>query len=33
MLNPVMLAGQMHGGVAQGVGQSLLERMVYDRDG
>jgi carbon-monoxide dehydrogenase large subunit len=33
VLNPVTLAGQMHGGVAQGVGQALLERMVYDSDG
>jgi aerobic carbon-monoxide dehydrogenase large subunit len=32
-LNPVLLAGQMHGGVAQGAGQALLERMVYDGSG
>ncbi|HUS53959.1 MAG TPA: xanthine dehydrogenase family protein molybdopterin-binding subunit [Thermohalobaculum sp.] len=33
VMNPTMLAGQMHGGVAQGVGQSLMERMVYNSDG
>jgi len=33
VMNLTMLTGQMHGGVAQGVGQSLLERMVYNRDG
>jgi carbon-monoxide dehydrogenase large subunit len=32
-VNPMLLAGQVHGGVAQGVGQALLERTVYDRDG
>jgi carbon-monoxide dehydrogenase large subunit len=33
VLNPTMLAGQMQGGIAQGAGQSLLERMVFDGDG
>ncbi|MCH8953090.1 MAG: molybdopterin-dependent oxidoreductase, partial [Proteobacteria bacterium] len=33
VMNLTMLTGQMHGGIAQGVGQSLLERMVYDGDG
>ncbi len=32
-LNPTLLAGQMHGGIAQGAGQALLERMVYDETG
>jgi carbon-monoxide dehydrogenase large subunit len=32
-LNPVLLAGQVHGGVAQGIGQALLERTVYGSDG
>ena len=32
-LNPLLLAGQVHGGVAQGVGQALLERTVYGEDG
>jgi carbon-monoxide dehydrogenase large subunit len=30
VLNPLMLAGQVHGGIAQGVGQALLEDCVYD---
>lgn len=30
VVNPLMLAGQIHGGVAQGVGQALLEHTVYD---
>ena len=32
-LNPLLLAGQVHGGVAQGVGQALLERTIYDGEG
>lgn len=32
-LNPVMLAGQVHGGIAQGLGQALLERTYYDEAG
>ena len=32
-LNPLLLEGQIHGGVAQGVGQALMERAVYDGDG
>jgi len=32
-LNPLLLEGQVHGGVAQGVGQALLEKAVYDGDG
>jgi carbon-monoxide dehydrogenase large subunit len=31
-LNPLMLAGQIHGGAIQGLGQALLERAVYDKD-
>ncbi|HEY0438913.1 MAG TPA: xanthine dehydrogenase family protein molybdopterin-binding subunit [Xanthobacteraceae bacterium] len=31
-LNPLMLAGQIHGGAVQGIGQVLLERTVYDKD-
>jgi len=31
-LNPLMLAGQVHGGAVQGLGQALLEETVYDRD-
>ncbi len=33
VLNPMMVAGQVHGGVAQGIGQALLEHTVYDADG
>jgi carbon-monoxide dehydrogenase large subunit len=32
-LNPVLLAGQVHGGIAQGVGQALMERAVFDANG
>jgi aerobic carbon-monoxide dehydrogenase large subunit len=32
-LNPMLLAGQVHGGVAQGIGQALLENTVYSDDG
>src|SRR6185295_1978345 len=31
-LNPALLAGQVHGGAAQGIGQALLENTVYDVD-
>ncbi len=33
VVNPMLLAGQVHGGVAQSVGQVLLEHTVYDADG
>ncbi len=32
VINPMMVDGQTHGGIAQGVGQALLEDCVYDRD-
>ncbi|OJU56107.1 MAG: hypothetical protein BGO00_14005, partial [Alphaproteobacteria bacterium 62-8] len=32
VINPMLVAGQVHGGVAQGVGQALLENCVYDPD-
>ncbi|WP_419906283.1 xanthine dehydrogenase family protein molybdopterin-binding subunit [Hoeflea sp.] len=32
-LNPVIVKGQVHGGVMQGVGQALLENIVFDEDG
>jgi aerobic carbon-monoxide dehydrogenase large subunit len=32
-VNPMLLAGQVHGGVVQGIGQALLERTVYDSEG
>jgi carbon-monoxide dehydrogenase large subunit len=30
VINPLLLAGQVYGGIAQGVGQAMLERTVYD---
>ena len=33
VLNPLLLAGQVHGGLAQGLGQALLEHTVYDTEG
>jgi aerobic carbon-monoxide dehydrogenase large subunit len=30
IVNPMIVAGQVHGGIAQGIGQALLERCVYD---
>ena len=33
ILNPMLVAGQVHGGVAQGLGQALLEHTVYEPDG
>lgn len=32
-INPAAIRGQIHGGVAQGIGWALLERMAYDADG
>lgn len=33
VINPMIVEGQVHGGVAQGIGGSFYERMVYDSDG
>jgi carbon-monoxide dehydrogenase large subunit len=33
LVNPMLVEGQAHGGIAQGVGQALLESVVYDEDG
>jgi aerobic carbon-monoxide dehydrogenase large subunit len=33
IVNPMIVEGQVHGGIAQGVGQALLERTVYDGSG
>jgi carbon-monoxide dehydrogenase large subunit len=33
MINPRLVAGQVHGGIAQGVGQALMETIVYDASG
>jgi carbon-monoxide dehydrogenase large subunit len=33
IVNPMLAEGQRHGGLAQGVGQAMFERVVYDSDG
>jgi carbon-monoxide dehydrogenase large subunit len=33
IINPLIVEGQMYGGVAQGIGGALYERMAYDEDG
>lgn len=33
VINPMIVEGQVHGGVAQGIGQALLESCIYDEDG
>ena len=33
VINPLLVAGQIHGGIAQGIGQALFEGAVYDEDG
>src|SRR3970282_2182285 len=33
IINPLVVDGQVHGGVAQGVGAALLEEIVYDGEG
>src|SRR5262245_48591377 len=33
VVNPMIVEGQVHGGIAQGIGQALLEGAVYDKDG
>ncbi|MDE1971884.1 MAG: xanthine dehydrogenase family protein molybdopterin-binding subunit [Hyphomicrobiales bacterium] len=33
VINPMIVEGQIHGGVAQGIGQALCEAAVYDKDG
>lgn len=33
VINPLLLEGQCHGGVVQGIGQAIMERVVYDGDG
>jgi aerobic carbon-monoxide dehydrogenase large subunit len=33
ILNPLLAEGQVHGGLAQGAAQALLEEVVYDADG
>ncbi len=33
VINPMIVSGQVHGGLAQGIGQALLENTVYDESG
>jgi xanthine dehydrogenase molybdopterin-binding subunit B len=33
VVNPMIVAGQIHGGVAQGIGQALMECVTYDDSG
>ena len=33
VVNPMIVAGQLHGGVAQGIGQALMEEVSYDASG
>ncbi len=33
VINPMIVAGQLHGGIAQGVGQAMLEEAIYDDSG
>ena len=32
IINPMIVEGQVHGGLAQGIGQALMEHCVYDKD-
>jgi len=33
VINPMIVEGQVHGGLAQGIGQALLEHAIYDAEG
>jgi aerobic carbon-monoxide dehydrogenase large subunit len=33
LINPLIAEGQIHGGIAQGVAQALMEEIIYDEDG
>jgi carbon-monoxide dehydrogenase large subunit len=33
LINPMIVEGQIHGGLAQGIGQAMIEEVVYDEDG
>ncbi|MEM8596070.1 MAG: xanthine dehydrogenase family protein molybdopterin-binding subunit [Pseudomonadota bacterium] len=33
LMNPMLVEGQIHGGIAQGIGQAITEHTVYDSDG
>lgn len=32
IINPMIIEGQIHGGLAQGIGQAMMEHVVYDND-
>ena len=33
LINPLIVEGQIHGGLAQGIGQAMIEEVLYDDDG
>lgn len=33
VVNPMIVAGQVHGGITQGIGQAMFEEAIYDEDG
>src|SRR5262249_48855593 len=33
IINPLLVEGQLHGGIVQGIGQALMENIVYDASG
>ena len=33
VINPVLVEGQLQGGIAQGLGEALMEQVIYDEDG
>lgn len=33
LINPMLVEGQIHGGVVQGIGQAIMEQVTYDEDG
>src|SRR5262249_58045121 len=33
LVNPMIVEGQLHGGVVQGIGQAYMEQAVYDEEG
>ena len=33
IVNPMIVTGQVHGGLAQGIGQALMENCAYDENG
>ena len=33
IVNPLMVEGQAHGGIVQGIGQALIEHVAYSEDG